>query len=70
MLLLLVCQLSSIYKIRKKNFIYKKYMYNLCQNDFNLLTNYIYTKIQIIPIINTDFLGVNITYLCKELHAA
>lgn len=45
---LLICQLFSIYKIRKKILIYKKYTCNLGQSNSNLLEDYTYAKIVII----------------------
>lgn len=48
--------LASVYKIKKKILIFKKYAYNLVSNDSNLFAYYIQTKILIISIISLDFL--------------
>lgn len=56
MLLLLIYQLFSIYKTKKKILIYKKYICNSGQKDFNLFTNHIYAKIVIVFAIDTDLL--------------
>lgn len=54
-LLFLGCQLFSIYKTEKKILIYRKYIHNSSQSDFNLLADYINIKILIISIMSLDF---------------
>lgn len=55
-LLLLIHQLSNIYKIGKKILPYRKYVCNLSQSDFDLFPDYIYAKIVTVSIIDTKFL--------------
>lgn len=52
---LLVYQFSNIYKTGKEILIYKKYMCNLGQSNFNLLADYIYTKIITVLAIDINF---------------
>lgn len=56
MQLLLVCQLFNICKTEKKISIYKKYVYNSSQSNFNLFVNHTYIKIVIIPAMDISFL--------------
>lgn len=55
MLLFLIYQSLSICKTRKKISNYRRYTCNLSKSDYNLLVNYIYTKIVIVSIIYTNF---------------
>lgn len=47
--------LAIIYKIEKRFFIYKKFIHNLSQSDFDLLLDYIETQIMIVLRMSLDF---------------
>lgn len=45
-------------------------MSNLSQSDFELFVNYIYAKIMIVLMININFLGIIVIWVCNHLDAA
>lgn len=55
--LLLVYQLPSIYKTKKKILTYRKNVCNSSQSNLNLLADHINAEIIIIPAIDLDFFG-------------
>lgn len=57
MLPLLIRQLPSTYRTRKKILTYKKYARNLGQNNFDLFVDHTNAEIGIVPTITTNLLG-------------
>lgn len=46
-----------VYRIEKWISIYRRYVYNSGQSDFDLLADHTHAKIVIIPTMNTDLIG-------------